>query len=132
MLNKLKGVNLDRVQENFSDLIRELRNLNVTQEEILSDITYTILVCKKDFDKKRGSFFAYLYASLENNMRRKIYAIKIKNATHGEIAYDIATQQKSPLSEALSECPDLFDYATGDRDESGIESKYIDTLIDYF
>lgn len=132
MLTKLKGVNLIRVQENFSDLIKELRTLNVSEEEIMSDITYTILVCKKDFDKKRGSFFAYLYKSLENNMRRKIYAISIKNATHGEIAYDISTQQKSPLSEALAECPDLFDYAIGERDESGIESRYLDTLIDYF
>lgn len=132
MLTNLKGVNIDKINENFSDLIGQLRALNIPQDEILSDITYTILVCKKDFDKNRGSFFRYLYNALENNMKRKIWAIKMKHATHGEIAYDIAVNEKSPLSEALAECPELFDYALGKIDESGIENKYIDTLIDYF
>ena len=128
---KVKGVNVNRIQENFSDLINQLLSLNVQKDEITSDITYTILVCRKDFDKSRGSFFRYLYTSLENNMKRKIYAIKMKNATHCELPFGLETKKDSPLSEAVSECPELIGYALGDISDQGIDNKYLDILTDY-
>lgn len=128
---KVRGVSVDRIHENFSDLINQLLSLNIQKDEITSDITYTILVCRKDFNKGRGSFYRYLYTSLENNMKRKIYAIKMKNATHCQIPFGLETKKDSPLSDAVSECPELINYALGDISDQGIDNRYLDILTDY-
>jgi hypothetical protein len=128
----VKGINVDKILDSFSDLVRVLRTLNIEKDEIVSDITYTILVCKKDFDRSKGNFFKYLYRSIENNMRRKIYAINAKNATQCELTFDLPTKKDSPLSEAVSECPELIDYVLGNISDKDISRDHLDTLEDYF
>lgn len=114
----------------FSGYIRQLRELQVTKDEIVSDINYTILTCHSNFKSKFGaSFKKYLFTSIENNFKRKIYAIRAKQATEYPLEYSLLSKEKSPLSEALSETPELFEYAICDISDSDFISSVGNTSL---
>jgi len=131
------GVSIATILFKFNKEIEQLLKLNITLDEIVSDITYTILICKKDFDPKRGNFYKYLYTALGNNFRRKIYAINLKYKNEHSLEYAIPVKEKSHMEVALSEVPEIFDYVLGEIDDKefikvGGSQEILDTIEDYF
>ncbi len=104
-------VNINFLMKKYSGLIKELKKLNVHRDEVISDLSITVLICKKDFNPKIGkSFEKYLYTAIENNLHRKIYAIKMKNATEYQIHDGMQCKVTSELDQIVSEVPEIMDY----------------------
>jgi hypothetical protein len=105
------NVNITFLMKKYSGLIKELKKLNVHRDEVISDLSITVLICKKDFNPKIGkSFEKYLYTAIENNLQRKIFAIKMKNATEYQIHDGMQCKVTSELDQIASEVPEIMDY----------------------
>lgn len=132
---KVEGVNTATVlnKPNITKLVEQLKSLNISDDEILSDITYTILVCRKDFNpKKSNKFFTYFYSSLENNLRRKVHAIQLRYSHEqriDEFSETLETKKDSSVLRAISECPDLIDFSMGHIEK--VDSNYLSILEEY-
>lgn len=76
---RLKGVSLQRMQENLGAPVKELKLLGETDEEIFSELCFCVLYCSTHFVKTpETKFFRYLYITATNNMRRKIEKLKLE------------------------------------------------------
>lgn len=107
----VSDINITALMKKYSVLIKELKKLNIHRDEIISDLSITVLICRKDFNPKIGkSFEKYLYTAIENNLRRKIYAIKMKNATEYQIHDGMYSRTTSELDQIVSEVPEIMDY----------------------
>lgn len=131
----ISGVNTKTVlsKPNITKLVGQLKTLHINDDEILSDITFTILTCRKDFNpKKSNKFFTYFYSSLENNLRKKIHAIQLRYATEcsiNELSETLETKKDSPILRAVSECPDLIEFSLGHIEK--VDSEYLSKLEEY-
>lgn len=121
----VSDINITTLMKKYSPLIKELKKLNIHRDEIISDLSITVLICRKDFNPKIGkSFEKYLYTAIENNLRRKIYAIKMKNATEYQIHDGMYSKVTSELDQIVSEVPEIMDYILQQISEKDIISMH--------
>lgn len=78
-------IDINKLYNDYYIFVRNLLSLNIPEDEIMSDICFTVLTCSKNFDAKKGSFLSYLNKSLVNNFKRKIYAVKLRQATECQL-----------------------------------------------
>ena len=97
---KIGKIETESLMKRFSKQVQALKGLNIEEDEILSDICYTALVCNKNFDKDRGNFNSYLYKSIYSNFSRKIFAIKAKRSFEFQIIDNVSYTKKSHLEMA--------------------------------
>lgn len=131
----VSDISVNNLIKKYSTLVNELKKLNIHRDEIISDLSITILICRKDFNPKIGkSFEKYLYTAIENNLRRKIYAIKMKNATEYQIHDGMCSKVTSELDQIVSEVPEIMDYILQQVSEKDIVSMHgelgVKALID--